>query len=596
MTGRADEAGKADVDRWIIDWEPGEPDWLPYYTRANAGETLPDPSSPLNWTFVWEQGFVPGWVRGMETMGIYHEGQFPRDKPAQLGMFAGYFYINLSHIRLMLMRLGVPAEAVDLAFVGKRNDVPPYVPHPRDEDPDLTASAAATVAGIFGRTAWPEVDERLAAATARRGSRPDLRGLADAELVAYARTFLPLLEDDWHWHVWTTLAASLGPGALAGLAAEVGRPELGLDLVAGIGDLESSSPSHALWPLSRAVRSSADLTALFDRGKAAVLAALEAPTSAELERFKHGLDAFLAEHGLRGRNEWDIHSLSWEADPGQVVELIDSLRSAGDREEPTARVHQQTERRTAAEGVMRSLLAGNEAALGQFEASLQSAALCVTAREKTKLLCVTDLSEVRLAFLELGRRGVTAGLYESATDVMMLVADELDDYVADPARFAPVITERLETYRGLFDIEPPFVISADIPPLDRWPRRSTSTAHDIVSADEGTVLSGLGGSSGTYTGTVRILEELTQMDRLEYGDVLVAPFTDAAWTPLFLVAGAVVVDLGAINSHAMVVARELGIPCVVSVDHASRRIADGATVTVDGAAGTVRIDSLPARA
>ena len=108
------------------------------------------------------------------------------------------------------------------------------------------------------------------------------------------------------------------------------------------------------------------------------------------------------------------------------------------------------------------------------------------------------------------------------------------------------------------------------------------------------MLSGLGGSSGSYTGTARIMEELAELDRLQYGDVLVAPFTDAAWTPLFLVAGAVVVDLGAINSHAMVVAREMGIPCVVSVDQASRRIVDGATITVDGTAGTVRIDAVPA--
>ena len=68
-----------------------------------------------------------------------------------------------------------------------------------------------------------------------------------------------------------------------------------------------------------------------------------------------------------------------------------------------------------------------------------------------------------------------------------------------------------------------------------------------------------------------------------------AQFTDAAWTPLFLVAGAVVVDLGAINSHAMVVARELGIPCVVSVQDAASRIPDGAVVTVDGTAGTVTV-------
>jgi pyruvate,water dikinase len=71
--------------------------------------------------------------------------------------------------------------------------------------------------------------------------------------------------------------------------------------------------------------------------------------------------------------------------------------------------------------------------------------------------------------------------------------------------------------------------------------------------------------------------------------VLVAPFTDAAWTPLFLVAGAVVVDLGAINSHAMVVARELGIPCVVSVQNATSRIPDAALITVDGSAGTVTV-------
>ena len=579
------------MDRWITDWERSEPDWLPYYTRANAGETLPDPASPLNWTFVWEKGFVPGWVRGMEEMSIYREGEFPREKPAQLGMFAGYFYINLSHIRLMLMRMGVPAEAVDLAFVGKRDDVPPYVPHPRDSDPELAEQVAATVGGIFGRTAWPEVDERLAAATERRRNRPDLAAMSDAELVAHARTFLPLLEDDWLWHVWTSLAASLGPGALAAQAAEVGRPDLGLDLVAGIGGLESSSPSDALWPLSREIRSSADLTELFDGGTGAVHAALADPPSDEVRQFKAEIDAFLTEHGLRGRNEWDIHSPSWETEPDQVLELLNSLRTADDAEDPRRRMDRQAQRREDAAAMMRELLAGNEAGTAQFEASLASAALCVAAREKTKLLCVIDLSEVGLAFRELGRRGVEAGLYAAPADVMMLLADELDDYVADPAPFAPVIAERLAVYGTLFDIDPPFVLTGEIPPLDEWPRRSSNAAPDGAAATAGTVLTGLGGSNGRYTGTARVIEDLGQLARLEYGDVLVAPFTDAAWTPLFLVAGAVVVDLGAINSHAMVVAREMGIPCVVSVNRASRRIPDGATVTVDGTEGTVRIET-----
>ena len=76
---------------------------------------------------------------------------------------------------------------------------------------------------------------------------------------------------------------------------------------------------------------------------------------------------------------------------------------------------------------------------------------------------------------------------------------------------------------------------------------------------------------------------------LEPGEVLVAPITDPAWTPLFLPSAAVVVNVGALMSHAVIVSRELGIPCVVSVDDATSRIPNGALVEVDGTAGTVTI-------
>jgi pyruvate,water dikinase len=76
---------------------------------------------------------------------------------------------------------------------------------------------------------------------------------------------------------------------------------------------------------------------------------------------------------------------------------------------------------------------------------------------------------------------------------------------------------------------------------------------------------------------------------LEPGEVLVAPITDPAWTPLFLPSAAVVVNVGALMSHAVIVSRELGIPCVVSVEEATSRIPNGALVEVDGTAGTVTI-------
>jgi pyruvate,water dikinase len=76
---------------------------------------------------------------------------------------------------------------------------------------------------------------------------------------------------------------------------------------------------------------------------------------------------------------------------------------------------------------------------------------------------------------------------------------------------------------------------------------------------------------------------------LEPGDILVAPNTDPSWTPLFVTAAGVVVNVGAMNSHAVIVSRELGVPCVVSVVDATKRIPNGAMIEVDGDAGTVTL-------
>jgi phosphohistidine swiveling domain-containing protein len=91
-----------------------------------------------------------------------------------------------------------------------------------------------------------------------------------------------------------------------------------------------------------------------------------------------------------------------------------------------------------------------------------------------------------------------------------------------------------------------------------------------------------------------VVRDLTAAAALEPGEVMVAPLTDAAWTPLFLVAGAVVVDMGALNSHAVVVSREVGLPCVLSVTGATSLLTDGMLLTVDGTAGTVRVDAVAA--
>ena len=115
-----------------------------------------------------------------------------------------------------------------------------------------------------------------------------------------------------------------------------------------------------------------------------------------------------------------------------------------------------------------------------------------------------------------------------------------------------------------------------------------SDTHTI-KAVSGTVLHGVAGSGGVATGCARVVLDAADPVGLEPGDVLIAPQTDPSWVPLFVAAAAVVVNVGAQGSHAMIVSRELGIPCVASVADASNIIPDGVIVTVDGNAGTVTI-------
>ena len=552
-------AAEALPDRWLTDWERSAR--MPFYTRANAGEVLADPASPLGWTLVFEQGLLPGWLRGLVEFGIYREGELPMTRPPVAGLFGGYFYINLSHCRVVAIRMGMTVEAFDAALLGSAAAAPPYQPHPDDPCDKCSAKVAQTIGEILAASRFPQIDADLDRVLTKRRDRPDLAALSAAGLVARARSFLPELDNAFARHDYSTFGSAVGPAMLAEACAAAGEPAALLDLISGYGEVPSASPSWGLWHLSRLPSASPE--------------------------FAEAFDGFLAEFGQRGPNEWDIRAVSWEAGPDQVLALVDSMRHIPDEDSPDARHARLEATRQAAARRIRAALP-DDASRQSFDVALASSARMIPLREQTKLIAVTAINEVRLALRELGRRGVAAGYYAAPEDVMMLLESELDDYVADPARFAPVIAERLAQYLALFEIEPPFIIDADPAPLPRWPRRARPRPEP---AQAGQVLRGIGGSAGRYQGRARVGMDLPAAMALEPGEILVAPLTDAAWTPLFLVAGAVAVDVGALNSHAVVVSRELGIPCVLSLQDGTARLRDGMELAVDGTAGTVTVIS-----
>jgi pyruvate,water dikinase len=161
--------------------------------------------------------------------------------------------------------------------------------------------------------------------------------------------------------------------------------------------------------------------------------------------------------------------------------------------------------------------------------------------------------------------------------------------VTDPVPFLPLIAERAAQERYLAEREPPAWFDGRIPDPSTWALRHP--AHDdarVAPASPAGTLRGIAVSAGTATGRARVITDPGDPRGLEPGEILVCAITDPAWTPLFLVASAVVCDSGALQSHAAIVARELGIPGVMSVSGVTS-VADGTMLTVDGDNGTVEI-------
>ena len=144
---------------------------------------------------------------------------------------------------------------------------------------------------------------------------------------------------------------------------------------------------------------------------------------------------------------------------------------------------------------------------------------------------------------------------------------KLDSFIEDPQKWVPIIAERWEWYDAS-QLEPPFFVDGVVPPATTWPKKKDP---DLKPATAGTVLHGIGACAGTATGTARIITDPEDAEDLEPGEILVAPLTDPGWTPIFTSAAAVVVNVGASMSHAAIVSRGFGIPCVLGVPARPRR-------------------------
>jgi phosphoenolpyruvate synthase/pyruvate phosphate dikinase len=296
-------------------------------------------------------------------------------------------------------------------------------------------------------------------------------------------------------------------------------------------------------------------------------------------KLQTSLAKFLSTYGHRGVAEIDLGLPRWSEDPTYIIGVLANYlrlddpelapdvqfrRGAREAEEMVA----ELTRRARGKGRIRG-------ALVRF--LLKRARALAGLREVPKYYAVVLLTRARELLLEVGEELARDGRLESAGDVYFVTLPEARAALAGKD-LRSVVRER----RAVYDRE---VKRRHVPRI----LLSDGTEPEAPGETAEGALRGTAASPGMVSAEARVILDPSSAV-LEPGEILVAPSTDPGWTPLFLTAGALVMEMGGAMSHGAVVAREYGIPAVVGVPDATERIATGQRITVDGSKGTITIE------
>ena len=447
--------------------------------------------------------------------------------------------------------------AIRLEYLARLGD---RMPGARGED---------AVRGLCGR-----VPETMAFAPTRRRYPIVAWKLPRTMLIATRRVrALAPVTDAW-WRSTIPAAPTLGPEQAVDLLHEATeRFELTL-----------TTHSLALMGVTQPLLDA--LTRLVADAGVGDVGALSGPGGAELaiigdiwraSRGEIGIEQVVANHGFHGPLEGELSSRVWREEPAPLQRLVREYEALDDADSPIAR---ETRMRAQLSDLQRETLAALPAwRRPAAKRILTLAARNLPVRGVGKRSFLQSLDVARAAARRLGQLLAEAGQLEAQDDIFYLTLDELR-HGTPPAGATDLVTRRRERraqYEGLH-----------LPGSWRGIPIPEPLRDDEAMPDSGELVTGIGVSQGVVEGTVHVVTDPAFTD-VESGAILVAPTTDPSWASIMFVSSGLVVDIGGPLSHAAVVARELGLPCVVNTRTGTRLLRSGDRVRVDGSAGTVEV-------
>lgn len=366
------------------------------------------------------------------------------------------------------------------------------------------------------------------------------------------------------------------------LAKRVGLKRDAEATMRGLSGNVTTEMDLAVGDLADAARQAPQLVARLQSGE--MEAALHiAATDNAARPFWQAWRRFLDAYGMRGPSEIDIARPRYRDEPSSVLRMV--AGSLGHTRPGAHRAHHEAMKTQGEAAGERLAAALSRGPLGWFRTRLVRRLIRVgrnqaTVREHPKFFLIQHFGLVRSALLEAGQILRDQNRLESVDDIWMLTLPELIAILEDETA-APrdLVAARQLEMAHFGKLTPPRIILSD---------GETPTAiHNRLNIPEG-ALAGSAVSAGIVEGVAHVVLDPTK-ETLNPGEILVAPFTDPGWTPLFINAAGLVMEVGGLMTHGSVVAREYGIPAVVSVPEATRHIQSGQIIRVNGDGGFVEL-------
>ncbi|KPK05113.1 MAG: hypothetical protein AMJ56_16385 [Anaerolineae bacterium SG8_19] len=529
----------------------GEPD---IYSNKIARETTPGMVKPLVWSVT-----VPLPSRAWVTLLKEISGQNHINPSSLMSAFHYRAYHNMGVFGRIFESLGLPRESLEMMM----GVVPPGAGRPPIK-PNQKIVLLLPRIMRFGWDKWTFAKKLKAHyprlyVESRRFSLDPSPNLGEDQLIKIVDQISPLNEETAYYTIVTILLMQIYNGLLKTRLRAVGVDFQEFNLTEGMEELKQYDPNVQIESLHRQFEQlSYTEKSQIRVGGYEAFRQLSIPYN-----FRKEMESFFEQFGHLSDSTGHFGNVPWRESPDLILELIAGYEAT--EEVISKKVSLQDLSVKGVRGWFFRLLYRRARQFRLY-------------REMYSSLYSYTLMLFRTYYLALGEKLTGYGLLQSQDDILYLYDDELRAFVAGERSgkdFFQLVTQRKDEMDQCKDaILPEVIFGKSLPPI-------------ITSFTE--KLSGIPTSRGYYTGTAKVVLSVRDFHKLEVGDVLVIPYSDVSWAPLFAKAGAVIAEAGGILSHSSIVAREYGLPAIVSVGGATLQLRDGMQVAVDGYIGEVTI-------